>query len=66
MKTVASPGGLPLLDDIVAWTECSINSVIEVGDHWFVVGKVEAMGASNDRNPLLFYRGGYHNVAALS
>lgn len=60
-----SPSGQPLLDDAVAWIDCTIDRVIEVGDHWFVVGAVEALGAQDGRNPLLFFKGGYHDVVAL-
>lgn len=59
-----SPSGQPLLDNAVAWIDCTIDRVIEVGDHWFVVGGVEALGADERGNPLLFYRGGYHDMAA--
>lgn len=59
-----SPSGQPLLDDAVAWIDCAIERIIEVGDHWFVTGAVEALGAADRGNPLLFYRGGYHDMAA--
>lgn len=61
----SSPSGQPLLGDAVAWIDCTIDRVIEVGDHWFVVGAVEALGTQGEHNPLLFFRGGYHNVVAL-
>lgn len=58
-----SPSGQPILDSAVAWIDCSIDRVIEVGDHWFVVGAVEALEADECGKPLLFYRGGYHDMA---
>jgi len=60
-----SPSGLPLLRETVAWIDCHIESVVEVGDHWLVVGAVEALGPGEDRAPLMFYRGGYHTLATL-
>jgi 3-hydroxy-9,10-secoandrosta-1,3,5(10)-triene-9,17-dione monooxygenase reductase component len=61
-----SPGGLPLIDDAVAWIECRISSVQEIGDHLFVVGAVEALGKSDDGAPLLFFRGGYHRLGEMT
>lgn len=60
-----SPGGLPLLDDVLAWIECDIAQVIELGDHLLVVGAVTAMDKANDGQPLLFHRGGYHTLDRL-
>jgi len=60
-----SPGGLPLLDDVLAWVECGIESVVELGDHMLVVGSVRAMERNEDGAPLLFYRGGYHTLECL-
>ncbi|MFA5963383.1 MAG: flavin reductase family protein [Sphingomonas sp.] len=59
-----SPGGLPLLDGIAAWVECSIDHVQEIGDHFLVVGTVEAMG-KGDGSPLVFLKGDYFAAHAL-
>jgi flavin reductase (DIM6/NTAB) family NADH-FMN oxidoreductase RutF len=60
-----SPSGLPLIDQAVAWIDCRIDSVQEIGDHYFVVGSVEAMGKAESANPLIFLRGGYHDSATI-
>lgn len=60
-----SPAGLPVLDDALAWIDCTIERVTEVGDHWLVVGAVEALGRQDEGNPLLFFRGQYHDLALL-
>ena len=60
-----SPAGLPLLHETVAWIDCRIDQVIEVGDHWLVVGAVDALGPGEEREPLMFYRGGYHTLTDL-
>ena len=57
-----SPGGLPLLDNVLAWVECGIEKVIELGDHLLVVGAVRALARTGEGAPLLFYRGGYHTL----
>jgi 3-hydroxy-9,10-secoandrosta-1,3,5(10)-triene-9,17-dione monooxygenase reductase component len=61
-----SPSGLPVLDDAIAWIDCTIERVTEVGDHWLVVGAVEALGKREGGNPLLFFRGQYHDLALLA
>lgn len=60
-----SPGGLPLLDNVLAWVECGIERVVEVGDHLLVVGAVRAMERVGDGAPLLFHRGTYHTLDSL-
>lgn len=60
-----SPGGLPLLDGVLAWVECGIDKVVELGDHVLVVGAVRALDRVNDGAPLLFHRGGYHTLERL-
>lgn len=61
-----SPGGQPLLDNAIAWIDCTIERVVEIGDHWLVVGAVEALGRREEGTPLMFFRGQYHDLACLS
>lgn len=61
-----TPSGQPLLDNAIAWIDCAIERVTEVGDHWLVVGAVEALGKREGGSPLLFFRGGYHDLALLA
>jgi len=52
--------GSPIIDGSIAWIDCSIEGVIDAGDHHFVLGRVLELQHSepeNDPNPLLFYRG---------
>lgn len=53
-----SPSGAPIIENCVAWIDCSIHSVTEVGDHYFVVGKAEHMSHvdGNDES-MVFFRG---------
>ena len=62
----STPSGQPLLDYTLAWIDCAIDKVVEVGDHWLVVGAVKALGVGSDRTPLMFFRGKYHDLAAMS
>ncbi|MFD0420542.1 flavin reductase family protein [Streptomyces parvus] len=49
--------GSPLLDSVPAWIDCRIHAVHTGGDHLIVVGRVEALGAEEEGDPLLFHRG---------
>ena len=60
-----SPSGQPLLENAIAWIDCALERVEQVGDHFLVVGAVEALGRSEAGTPLLFFRGRYHDLAAL-
>lgn len=55
----ASDLGSPIIDDVVAWIDCSIVSVTEVGDHFFVLGEVHGLEIVRQTLPLVFFRGGY-------
>jgi len=65
MSHGASPAGLPLLDDALAWIDCTVEQVVEIGDHLLVVGRVLALDRRIEGAPLVFYRGGYHTLAGL-
>lgn len=60
-----SPSGLPLVDDALAWIDCSIERVLDIGDHLLVIGAVEALDKRDNGTPLMFFRGGYHDLAGL-
>lgn len=57
---------LPTVAGALAWIECSIHSVTEAGDHWFVLGNVLGMKTSHDGDPMLFHRGRYGGFAELA
>jgi 3-hydroxy-9,10-secoandrosta-1,3,5(10)-triene-9,17-dione monooxygenase reductase component len=50
--------GSPVLDEAIAWMDCTITEVVDAGDHHFVMGRVEELEhADSDPLPLLFFRG---------
>jgi flavin reductase (DIM6/NTAB) family NADH-FMN oxidoreductase RutF len=55
----ASPLGNPVLEGIVAWVDCEVEQIVEIGDHQLVVGCVRDLCVESLRTPLLFFRGGY-------
>lgn len=65
----AAPSGSPIIDRAVAWIDCTIEQVYEMGDHLFVLGRVGALEADADHDgngpfPLLFFKGTLGGFAA--
>ena len=61
-----SPSGAPLLDDVVAWIDCTFADIVEAGDHYFVLGEVSGLEVVRPVQPLLFFQGGYGRFVPLS
>jgi flavin reductase (DIM6/NTAB) family NADH-FMN oxidoreductase RutF len=50
--------GCPVIEGVGAWIDCRVGEVVELGDHYLVVGKVVALDHHVDAPvPLVFYRG---------
>lgn len=58
--------GAPIIEDVVAWIECDLESVTEAGDHYIVLGRVRDMRIEKPALPLLFFQGGYGRFSPLS
>lgn len=54
-----APSGAPILADVLAWVDCTIEAEHGAGDHLIVVGRVRELGLVHEGRPLVFYRGGY-------
>ncbi|MEX0890787.1 MAG: flavin reductase family protein [Gemmatimonadota bacterium] len=50
--------GSPVLEDALAWVDCTVRHALPGGDHTIFVAEVVAADA-RDGTPLTFYRGGY-------
>ncbi|MEX2294049.1 MAG: flavin reductase family protein [Acidimicrobiales bacterium] len=59
----AATSGSPVLDGALAWIDCDIDSVVEAGDHYCVMGRVRDLEVAHEGAPLLFFRGGYGRFA---
>jgi flavin reductase (DIM6/NTAB) family NADH-FMN oxidoreductase RutF len=51
--------GAPIINDVIAWIECTIERVDDAGDHVVVLGRVVDLEVGHTGGPLLFFRGGY-------
>ena len=56
--------GNPILDGAIAWIDCELHSVTDVGDHEMVLGRVVDLDAGEDGPPLVFFRGGFGMFAS--
>ena len=54
-----SPNGSPIIGGVIAWIDCSVDHVYEMGDHLFVLAHVTDLHAwdGTEPAPLLFFRG---------
>ena len=59
----ASPLGSPRILDSLAWIDCEIEAVHDAGDHEIVVGAVHDLAVTHEGHPLVFFRGGYAELA---
>jgi flavin reductase (DIM6/NTAB) family NADH-FMN oxidoreductase RutF/DNA-binding IclR family transcriptional regulator len=60
------PSGGVVLRDVVAWIDCTLESVLEAGDHFMVLARVCAMGIESAAHPLAFFQGGYGRFSPAS
>ena len=60
----AAPSGHPVIDGAVAWIDCHIDRIVEVGDHFGVFAIVDALDVHAERfhSPLIFFRGAFVGV----
>lgn len=58
--TPAPVTGAPMIEGAIAWMDCTIEGIVDAGDHHFVMGRIqdfEHVDADTDPQPLLFYKG---------
>jgi flavin reductase (DIM6/NTAB) family NADH-FMN oxidoreductase RutF len=56
--------GAPLLGDALATLECRIVAEHPAGDHWIVIGGVDAWHVSRIAEPLVFFAGAFGTAVA--
>jgi flavin reductase (DIM6/NTAB) family NADH-FMN oxidoreductase RutF len=61
-----SANGSPVLDDVVAWIDCTLDNVQEACDHYFVLGRVQELDVDRPKTPLVFFQGGYGSFSPLA
>lgn len=63
LDVALSEHGHPVIANSIARIDCDLHSVIDAGDHWFVLGRVLGLETTRDDDPMLFYRGRYGGFA---
>jgi flavin reductase (DIM6/NTAB) family NADH-FMN oxidoreductase RutF len=58
--------GSPVINGVVAWIDCDIETVLDAGDHVLVLGRIRELDREAPRLPLLFFQGGYGRFLPLS
>jgi len=61
----APVSGSPILPDVCGWIDCTTYAVHDAGDHWFVLGKVEALKVGRAVGPLVYTGAGYKGTRDL-
>jgi flavin reductase (DIM6/NTAB) family NADH-FMN oxidoreductase RutF len=56
--------GCPLIKQCLAGFECEHFAAHEAGDHIIIVGRVLRFEIASEGEPLVFFRGAYHDIAA--
>ncbi len=55
--------GAPIIENCLAWVECSLELAHDAGDHEIVLGRVLHL-STNSGAPLLYYRGEFRSLGA--
>jgi 3-hydroxy-9,10-secoandrosta-1,3,5(10)-triene-9,17-dione monooxygenase reductase component len=60
------PLGNPVIDGVLAWFDCQIETEYEGGDHTIVLAKVCGLGARPEGRPLLYFQSKYAHLQHLA
>lgn len=64
LRLRAAATGAPILEDALAYLDCTVAGAYWGGDHTIYLGLVEAAGILRDGAPLLYFEGAYRRLAA--
>ncbi|MFV0523107.1 MAG: flavin reductase family protein [Acidimicrobiales bacterium] len=56
--------GAPVLPQVHAMIDCSLDQVITLGDHVLMVGRVQHLTSGEESEPMVFYKGSYGSFRA--
>ncbi len=59
--------GAPILQDALAWLDCTLHDRLDAGAHTIYIGRVQAAGVPRpDDLPLIYWNRGYRQLAVSS
>lgn len=56
--------GQPILDEALAWFDCTIYDIVPAGDHRMVLGMVHDLWVQPQGRPLIFVHGSYQRLGS--
>jgi len=57
--------GAPVLVETAGWFDCTVHDRVDAGDHFLLLGRIEALGGPDDAPaPLGYWRSGYCDVTS--
>lgn len=56
------PGGVPVLDDVLAWMVCRVVGRVAAGDHRIVLAEVLLGDSTGPGRPLLYHQGRFNGL----
>lgn len=61
-----APSGVPVLDESLAWLDCTVEARLEAGSHRIYVGRVRASRVCRpDESPLVYWNRDYRGLRAV-
>ena len=55
VKTITAKTGMPIvMDESVAWLDCKVSQMVDVGSHWLIIGEVVDSDVISDEEPLTY------------
>jgi len=60
-----APSGCPIIDGVLAWVDCEMQSIVNLGDHYLVTGLVRDLDECRSDHPLVFLGGDYGAFSPL-
>ena len=61
-ETFIDQTGCPILSGSIAHLDCELQSVVPGGDHVIALGRVVGAASDASKDPLLYFRRGYHEL----
>ncbi len=61
-ETFTDVTGSPIVSGSIAHLDCELESVLPGGDHVIAVGRVVSAASDAEKEPLLYFRRGYHGL----
>lgn len=55
VETQTAKTGMPIvMDESVAWLDCEVRQMVDVGSHWLIIGEVVGSDVISDEEPLTY------------